>query len=200
VPEDPGAAARPDRGGTAPADDDGAQESRPNPYAVGSEPPPRQPERRPDGSPPGPGPHRPAGENRRDSRGPGRRGSPSGDSDKALRRRVRLAALLAAVAAVTAVTLPPVGVALGIGLLVVGVRIRRDPRAREIGVAATWVPYVGAVLAIVVGLVMTALALFLSRELADLRECLAGANTRVAEANCQDEFRQRVEERLPGVG
>jgi hypothetical protein len=199
VPEDPGAAAHPDRGGTAPADGDGTQEPRPNPYAVGSEPPPRQPERRPGGPPPGPGPHRPAGE-RRDPRGPGRRGSPSGDSDKALRRRVRLAALLAAVAAVTAVTLPPVGVALGIGLLVIGARIRRDPQAREIGVAATWVPYVGGVLAIVVGLAMTAMALFLSRELADLRECLAGANTRVAEANCQDEFRQRVEERLPGVG
>lgn len=198
--EDPGDA-RPDRGGSAPPDDAGTPEERPNPYAVGPEPPLDRPEGRQTGRrPPAAGVQRPAREDRSDARDPRQDGRPPGESEKALRRRVRLAAVLAAVAAFTAFTLPPVGVALGIGLLVVGARLRRDPRAREVGVAATWVPYVGGGFAIVVGLVMTALALFFTRELADLRECLAGANTRVAEANCQDEFRQRIEQRLPGAG
>jgi hypothetical protein len=200
VAEDPGGA-RPDHGGSAPPDGVGTPEERPDPYAVGPQPPPDRPEGRRTGQRPTPaGVQRPARDDRSDGRDPRQGGRPPGDSEKALRRRVRLAAVLAAVAAVTAVTLPPVGVALGIGLLVVGARLRRDPRAREVGFAATWVPYVGGGFAIVVGLAMTALALFFTRELADLRECLAGANTRVAEANCQDDFRQRIEQRLPGTG
>jgi hypothetical protein len=200
VAEDPGGA-RPDRGGSAPPDGAGTPEERPNPYAVGPEPPSDRAEGRPtDQRPPAAGTRRPAGDDRRGAGGPRQEGRPPGESEKALRRRVRLAAVLAAVAAVTAVTLPPVGVALGVGLLVVGARLRRDPRARELGVAATSIPFVGGGFAIVFGLVMTALALFFSGELADLRECLAGANTRVAEANCQDEFRQRIEQRLPGAG
>jgi hypothetical protein len=197
VAQDPGDAG-PDLGGSAPPDGAGMPEVRPNPYAVGPEPPPDRPEGPTDQRPPAAGMQRPAGDDRSDAPGPRQGGRPPGESEKALRRRVRLAAVLAAVAAVTAVTLPPVGVALGVGLLVVGARLRRDPGAREVGVAATWVPYVGGGFAVVVGLVMTALALFFTRELADLRECLAGANTRVAEANCQDEFRQRIEQRLPG--
>jgi hypothetical protein len=200
VAENPGGA-RPDRGGSAPPDGADAPEEQPNPYAVGPQPPPDRPEGRPAGPrAPAAGMQRPAGDNHNDARGPRQGGRPPGESEKALRRRVRLAAVLAAVAAVTAVTLPPVGVALGIGLLIVGARLRRDPRAREVGVAATWIPYVGGGFAIVVGVVMTALAMFFSGELADLRECLAGANTRVAEANCQEEFRQRIEQRLPGTG
>ncbi|HSK26794.1 MAG TPA: hypothetical protein VK894_07785 [Jiangellales bacterium] len=185
----------PDSRGDAPPEDGGPRPPDgprppgtpgPNPYELGSEPPPGSTERQPPPRPTGSGPRRPVRSH--------------AEQDKAVRRRVRGTALLAAVAAVSAVVLPPVGFALGIAVLVSGVRIRRDEAARHLGATVTVVPIVAGTFAVLVGAGLTALAVYLGSELTEWRDCMAGANTRIAEANCQDELRRVVEEKLPGGG
>ena len=52
--------------------------------------------------------------------------------------------------------------------------------------------------ALVVGGALTLVTLFLGDETGQLRECLSGANTRVAEQICQDEFMDSLRHRLTG--
>jgi hypothetical protein len=56
----------------------------------------------------------------------------------------------------------------------------------------------GGVFALVVGGLLSLFSLLLGAETDQLRECLAGANTRVAEQGCQSEFMDAVQRRLTG--
>jgi hypothetical protein len=163
-------------------------EDRPrNPYAVGPEPPRPEPGT---GAEPERGP-------RRDGPAPGR-GAPRRPVDRAVLRRVRRVVLLGALAAFVTVPLPPLGLALGVLTLVLAARLRREPEARQVGIAATLLPLLAGSFAVVVGAALSALALWLGQEIGDLRDCLGGALTRAAEQSCQDQFREAVEERLVG--
>jgi hypothetical protein len=108
--------------------------------------------------------------------------------------RSRLPAVLAAGAVIMAIALPPVGLALGIATLVV-MALRRTGKVGMSRPTAL-LTVVSGVFAVVVGGLLSVLLLLLGQEMTSLRECLAGANTRVAEQVCQDEFRDAVLRRL----
>jgi hypothetical protein len=110
------------------------------------------------------------------------------------RSQTRLLVFLAISAAILAVALPPMGLAAGIcTLIVLAVRRRRKvamPQPIFIVVIAT------GVFAIFVGGVLSILLALFGSETAAFRECLAGANTRVAQQVCQDEFADAVRNRI----
>jgi hypothetical protein len=99
-------------------------------------------------------------------------------------------------AVVLAIAVPPIGLALGVGMLVV-LAIRRRRKASVPRPAAVLVIGAG-VFAVLVGGVLSLVLALLGAETAALRECLAGANTRVAEQVCQDEFADAVRRRVVG--
>jgi hypothetical protein len=109
-------------------------------------------------------------------------------------RQTRSLVFLAISAAFFALAVPPIGLAAGIGTLVVlAVRQRRNvsmPRRAVIVVMTT------GVFAIVVGGFLSLVLALLGDETAAFRECLAGANTRVAQQVCQDEFADAVRSRI----
>jgi hypothetical protein len=109
-------------------------------------------------------------------------------------RQTRLLVFLAISAALLALVMPPIGLAAGIGTLVVlGVRQRRKltvPRRTFILAMTT------GLFAILVGGFLSLVLALLGTETAAFRECLAGANTRVAQQVCQDEFADAVRSRI----
>ena len=109
-------------------------------------------------------------------------------------RQTRLLVFLAISAAFLAIAVPPVGLACGAGTLVVlGVRRRRKltlPRP------AVVVAMTAGVFAVLVGGLLSLVLLLIGAEMATLRECLAGANTQVAEKVCQDDFADALQGRL----
>ncbi len=109
-------------------------------------------------------------------------------------RQTRLLVFVAIGAAILAIAMPPVGMAIGVGTLVVlAVRRRRKvtlPRPAVILVMTA------GVFAILVGGFLSLVLLLLGTETATLRECLAGANTRVAKQICQDAYADAVRDRL----
>jgi hypothetical protein len=111
-------------------------------------------------------------------------------------RRARAALFLAGSAVIMAIALPAAGLILGIAALVTAIRARGAPRLRWLGMTPSALAYVGAGLAIIVGGLLTAASLLIGDELAQLRECQAGANTRVAEERCQDEFNEAISSRF----
>ena len=123
--------------------------------------------------------------------------SRSGPPDPDAVRQGRTLGLLAAIATTMAVAVPPAGFIVGVVTLVLAMRHRRavfarlrmSPRVLSVG---------AGVFAVVVGGALTVVALFLGDESGQLRECLAGANTRVAEQICQDEFMDSLRHRLTG--
>lgn len=105
--------------------------------------------------------------------------------------------ILAAVAAVVcALAMPPIGLALGIATLVVVAMRRR--RQAALSRAATTLAMTSGVFAVLVGGFLSAVLVLFGSQTAALRECLAGANTRVAEQVCQDEFTDAVRTRIFG--
>lgn len=124
---------------------------------------------------------------------PGEEAQPPGP---AASRQARLVGLLAVLAVVTAVALPPVGVVLGAVTLVSAVRQRTG--ARFLRMPARGASMAGGLIALVVGGVLSVVSVVFGDELGRHGECLAGANTRVAEQNCHDEFRDAWQRRLPG--
>jgi hypothetical protein len=111
-------------------------------------------------------------------------------------RQTRLLVFVAISAAIMAFAMPPMGLAVGIGTLVVlAVRRRRNtavPRTAAI-VATT-----AGVFAVLVGGFLSLVLAMLGTEMAAFRECLAGANTREAQEVCQDEFADAVRRRVLG--
>jgi hypothetical protein len=109
-------------------------------------------------------------------------------------RQTRLLVFLAIGAAILAIAVPPVGMTIGVGTLVVlAVRRRRKvtlPRPVVILVMTA------GVFAVLVGGLLSLVLLLLGTETTTLRECLVGANTRVAEQICQDDFADAVRDRL----
>jgi hypothetical protein len=90
------------------------------------------------------------------------------------------------------------GVALGVVSLVLAVRRRPLARFARLRWSPRAVAAVGGVFALVVGGTLSLLSLVLGDETGQLRECMAGANTRVAEQICQDEFMDSLQRRLTG--
>lgn len=113
-------------------------------------------------------------------------------------RQARTLGLLAAIAAVMAIAVPPAGVVLGILTLVLVLRQRPTARFARLGVSARAASLSGGVFALVVGGALSTVSIVLGDETGQLRECLAGANTRVAERICQDEFMESLQRRLTG--
>ena len=109
-------------------------------------------------------------------------------------RQTRSLVFLAISAALLALAVPPIGLAAGIGTLVVlVVRQRRNvtvPRRAFILTMTT------GVFAILVGGFLSLVLALLGTETEAFRECLAGANTRVAQQVCQDEFADAVRGRI----
>ena len=168
---------------------DPAPSDRPDPYVV------RRPEEGfdADAAEPGTGGQAPT---RAESRPPAvSRGGPP-DPDAV--RQGRTLGLLAAIASTMAVAVPPAGFMVGVVTLVLGLRQRRAVFAR-LRMSPRVVSVGGGVFALVVGGALTLVALFLSDETGQLRECRSGANTRVAEQICQDEFMDSLRHRLTGL-
>lgn len=109
-------------------------------------------------------------------------------------RQTRLLVFSAIGAAILAIAVPPVGMAFGVGTLVV-LAVRRRRKVTLPRPAVVLVMTAG-VFAILVGGLLSLVLLLLGTETATLRECLAGANTRVAEQICQDAFADAVRDRL----
>jgi hypothetical protein len=118
------------------------------------------------------------------------------EAARPLLRRVRNAGLLASVAMLLAVVVPPLGAILGLVGAVKAARLRDEVRAAGLRLSLTVLPMVSGTLAFVVGLAATAVAIALGSELLDLNQCLQAANTRTAEANCQDAFEVALQRRL----
>jgi hypothetical protein len=167
-----------------------------DPYAPPADPrvPPRDPQRTP---PPRRAPRRGATRlsppERRPDRPPG--GGPAVDAGG--RRGFLLAAggLFLTVLSFPAAYAAPLGLVLAVVGAVVGLRARR--RAATAGTTAP-----GATAAVVLGLLTAALAailalglLFFFDEVTRYRECMLGANTQVAQNNCEQQLRDSVEER-----
>lgn len=121
--------------------------------------------------------------------------SRSGPPDPDAVRQGRTLGLLAAIATTMALAVPPAGFIVGVVTLVLAMRHRRAVFAR-LRMSPRVVSVGGGVFALVVGGALTLLALFLGDETGQLRECLSGANTRVAEQICQDEFMDSLRHRL----
>ena len=102
------------------------------------------------------------------------------------------------IAAVMAIAIPPAGIVLGIATLVVAARHRASAGGPRLSRQAMVLSVSGGVFALVVGGLLSLFALLLGAETGQLRECLAGANTRVAEQACQSEFMDAVQRRLTG--
>ena len=112
-------------------------------------------------------------------------------------RQGRTLGMLATIATTMAIAVPPAGLIVGIVTLVLAMRHRRAVFAR-LGVSPRVVSVGGGVFALVVGGALTLVTLFLGDATGQLRECLSGANTRVAEQICQDEFMDSLRHRLAG--
>ena len=123
--------------------------------------------------------------------------SRSGPPDPDAVRQGRTLGLLAAIATAMAVAVPPAGFIVGVVTLVLAMRHRRAVFAR-LRISPRVVSVGGGVFALVVGGALTLVALFLGDGTGQLRECLSGANTRVAEQICQDEFMDTLRDQLTG--
>lgn len=160
---------------------------RPDPYAV------RRPDEGADKGDHGPG-----------GRAPAKLDPPAGAArdvrpqDPDATRHARTLGLLAAIAAVMAIAVPPAGVVLGVVTLVLAARQRSRDRFARIGLSVKAVAVAGGVFALVVGGLLSLVSVLLGEETGQLRDCLAGANTRVAERICQDEFMDALQARLTG--
>ena len=109
-------------------------------------------------------------------------------------RHTRSLVFLAISAAFLALAVPPIGLAAGIGTLVVlGIRQRQK---RTVPRRAFILAMTTGVFAILVGGFLSLVLALLGAETAAFRECLAGANTRVAQQVCQDEFADAVRSRV----
>jgi hypothetical protein len=113
-------------------------------------------------------------------------------------RSARTLGLVAVIAAVMAIAIPPAGIVLGIVTLVVAARSRSSAGGPQLSRQAMVLSVSGGVFALVVGGLLSLFSLLLGAETGQLRECLAGANTRVAEQGCQSEFMDAVQRRLTG--
>ena len=165
---------------------DSAPPERPDPYAI----------RRPDGGE-GDGEPAPARtEQPRRAQRPPR--TPPGPQGRDAVRNTRALGLTAVIAAVMAIAIPPAGVVLGIATLVVAARHRASAGGPSLSRQAMVLSVSGGVFALVVGGLLSLFSLLLGTETGQLRECLAGANTRVAEQACQSEFMDAVQRRLTG--
>jgi hypothetical protein len=109
-------------------------------------------------------------------------------------RQTRLLVFVAVSAAIMAFAMPPMGLAVGIGTLVVLAvhRRRKTMVPRPAAIVAT----TAGVFAVLVGGFFSLVLAMLGTEMAAFRECLAGANTRVAQEVCQDEFADVVRNRV----
>ncbi|MGH8773982.1 MAG: hypothetical protein ACRDWI_02045 [Jiangellaceae bacterium] len=112
-------------------------------------------------------------------------------------RHARLLGMLGVLAVLLAVLVPLVGVVLGGVTVVIGARHRSPARFLRLPVRGMAMTTGG--IALVVGAALSLVSVLIGDELDQLRQCLAGANTRVAEQNCQDEFSDALERRLPGL-
>jgi 4-hydroxybenzoate polyprenyltransferase len=107
-------------------------------------------------------------------------------------RRVAVALAVLSVAAVTAAFLaPPLGAVLGVVAVVRAVLARAlvPRRTRLVAIAA-------GVVAVVVGLTITAAALLLREEITEYSRCMQAANTVQAQQNCQDALNSSLSSRL----
>lgn len=111
-------------------------------------------------------------------------------------RRARRTVLLSALAILAAVFLAPVGVLLGVLVVVRAVMLRAELRRARIGSAAVVIPVAGGIAAIIIGLTISILAIVFGEQILDYRDCMSGANTKIAQDRCYSDFRDAVDERL----
>ncbi len=111
-------------------------------------------------------------------------------------RQTRLLIFVAISAAILAIAVPPIGLAAGIGTLVV--LVVRQRRTASVPKPVAILAISAGVFAVLVGGLLSLVLALLGAETTALRECLAGANTRVAEQGCQDEFAEAVRRRVLG--
>jgi hypothetical protein len=118
------------------------------------------------------------------------------EAARPLIRRIRSTGLLSSVAVVLAVLLPPIGALLGLLGAVRAARLRPAVVAAGLRPSLTTLPFVTGVVAVGVGMAATVVVVALGPELLELNRCLQAANTRTAEANCQDAFQVALSQRL----
>jgi hypothetical protein len=109
-------------------------------------------------------------------------------------RQTRRLVLLAVCAAVLALALPPVG--LGLGVLTLVALVVRHRRKIGIPRPVAVLTITAATFAVLAGGLLSVVLVLFGTETSALRECLAGANTRVAEQVCQDEFTDSIRQRV----
>lgn len=97
---------------------------------------------------------------------------------------MRWTALLGALAVTASLLLPPLGVALGILVVVRALLVRPVLRRARLSAAAVVGPVLSGVIAIAIGSLMTVVLALYWPELTDYRDCMAGANTTIAEEAC----------------
>jgi hypothetical protein len=109
-------------------------------------------------------------------------------------RQTRLLVFVAVSAAILAIAIPPIGLAAGVGTLVVLAVWRR--RKAAVPRPAAVLAMTAGVFAVVVGGLLSLVLAVLGTETMAFRECLAGANTFRAEQVCQDDFADAVRRRI----
>lgn len=130
---------------------------------------------------------------------PGRHGGFAADDERQLRLlhvRGRVALILGVGGLVFSVPISPLGLALSLGAVLLGLTTIR--RSRRVALPAP-----GAVPGLVVGIVATLISLVVLwiihlfyDELSDWQECMSGANTRAGQETCQLEFSERAYDRI----
>lgn len=111
-------------------------------------------------------------------------------------KKLRSTAWLAAFALPLAIVLAPIGAFVGALALIRLARLRPAIERAGIKSAVLVFPVISSVAAVVVGVLLSVAVVVIREELTELNSCMSGANTRVAEENCQTRFTEQVEQRL----
>lgn len=118
-------------------------------------------------------------------------GKNGGVSPEADRRQTARLAIVAVAALACAMLAPPVGAAIGVVALVLVVRSKDAVSTRARVLTA-----VAGLLAVVLGLTITTVAVVFRAEITDYSRCLSAANTVQARDNCEADFADAVGSRL----
>jgi hypothetical protein len=123
-------------------------------------------------------------------------GGVSPEQRAAALRKARGTVLLGMVAVFAGFFVAPLGIALGVLVIIRAMILRHEVARARIGGAPITVSLASGIVAIVSGVVISVVGLVFAEELLDFRECLSGANTEIAKDACYAELRDALSGRL----
>ena len=111
-------------------------------------------------------------------------------------RKARATVVLGMVAVFAGVFIAPVGIALGVLVIVRAMMLRQQVLNARISRTPLTISLVSGIFAIVTGVLISVVGLVFADELMEFRECLSGANTEIAKDACYTQLRDALNGRL----